>query len=149
MRSSAALAVLLCCVGLQLAAAQKLTGNLTSGITCTTDATNPFGSGCPKGEGCCRETNTCVKISSCEDFAKACPPSTCGKDLSFGEVTCAADVTKVFRSPKQLKCYESKDTICSTNETAMVVACRSAAGALGAQLMVLLFAASIALALMV
>lgn len=36
MRSSAALAVLLCCVGLHLAAAQKLTGNLTSGITCTT-----------------------------------------------------------------------------------------------------------------
>lgn len=49
---------------------------------------------------------------------------------------CAADVTKVFRSPKQLKCYESRDTICSSNETAMIVACRSSAGAVGAQFMV-------------
>jgi hypothetical protein len=143
-----ALAVLLCCF-LQLAATQRLTGNMTSGITCTTDATNPFGTGCPKGEGCCSYTNTCVKISSCADFTKACPPSTCGKDLSFSEVTCAADVTKVFRSPRQLKCYESRDTICSSNETAMIVACRSSAGARGAQLMVMLFAASLALVLMI
>lgn len=50
---------------------------------------------------------------------------------------CPADTTKVFRSPKQLKCYQSKDTVCSTNDTAMIVACRSAAGAaMGAQLMV-------------
>lgn len=33
---SLALSVLLCCLGSQLAAGQKLTGNLTSGITCTT-----------------------------------------------------------------------------------------------------------------
>lgn len=36
MRFISPLAVLLCCISLQTAAAQKLTGNLTSGITCTT-----------------------------------------------------------------------------------------------------------------
>lgn len=60
------------------------------------DATNPFGSGCPKGEGCCKETNTCVKISSCADFTRACPPTTCGKDLSFGEVTVSCSCSCVM-----------------------------------------------------
>ena len=54
---------------------------------CPADAANPFGSGCPKGEGCCSTTNTCVKITSCADFTRVCPPSTCGKDLSFSEIT--------------------------------------------------------------
>jgi hypothetical protein len=80
-------------------------------------------------------------MSTVPTWRTVCPPSTCYSVNSVLPplclpVQCAADVTKVFRSPKQLKCYESRDTTCSTNETAMVVACRSAAGAMGAHIMV-------------
>jgi hypothetical protein len=67
-------------------------------------------------------------MTSCADFVRLCPPVTCGKDTAFSDVTCPANTTTVFRSAKGLKCQESRDTTCASNGTAMVVACRSAAG---------------------
>jgi hypothetical protein len=40
---------------------------------------------------------------------------------------CPAEVSKIFKSPKNLKCQTSKDAICYTNGTAMVVSCTNAA----------------------
>jgi hypothetical protein len=64
----------------------------------------------------------------------SCPVTPCAALPS--PLQCAADTTKVYKSPKDLKCYESRDTACTSNGTAMLVACRSGAGPLGAQLMV-------------
>jgi hypothetical protein len=43
---------------------------------------------------------------------------------------CPAQVSKIFKSPKNLKCQSSKDAVCYTNGTAMVVSCTNAAGSL-------------------
>lgn len=141
--AAAALLLLLQC---NTVSAQRLTGNLTgSGATCIPDvafsAGTGLGQGCADGEACCTTTNTCVKKGSCSDFMRICPPPSCGKDTNFQDTECPAQVSKIFKSPKNLKCQSSKDAVCYTNGTAMVVSCTNAAGALIASLSVLWLAA--------
>lgn len=82
-------AVLLQCLLIESTAAQKLTGNLTgSGASCIPDAFSAgsgLGVGCGDNEACCPTTSTCVKKTSCSDFARICPPPSCGKDTNFGD----------------------------------------------------------------
>lgn len=49
---------------------------------------------------------------------------------------CPAEVSKIFKSPKNLKCQSSRDAVCYSNGTAMVVSCTNAAGSLVATLSV-------------
>lgn len=146
--AAAAVLVLLHCIP---ASAQRLTGNLTgSGATCIPDvafsAGTGLGQGCADGEACCTTTNTCVKRSSCSEFMRICPPPSCGKDTNFQDAECPAEVSKIFKSPKNLKCQSSRDAVCYSNGTAMVVSCTNAAGSLVATLSVLLLASLAALA---
>lgn len=60
---SLALAVLLCSLSLQLAAAQKLTGNLTSGITCTTGRLPELLSSRYRACCCCVRCHACHVVN--------------------------------------------------------------------------------------
>uniref|UniRef100_A0A383W5M4 Uncharacterized protein n=1 Tax=Tetradesmus obliquus TaxID=3088 RepID=A0A383W5M4_TETOB len=77
---------------------------------------------------------------------RICPPPSCGKDTNFQDTECPAEVSKIFKSPKNLKCQSSRDAVCYSNGTAMVVSCTNSAGSLVATLSVMLLASLAALA---